>query len=268
VTFAITSTADLEYSRVQGASLRLDIHRPQSDVPVPVVVYFHGGGFARGSRKDHASERLLPVAAQGIAVASVSYRLTDVATHPAQVEDAKAAVAWLRENGAAHGLKTERIGAWGVSAGGWIALMLGLTATEAASTVQAVAAWSPPTDLTTVASEREAAGLPRPAFLQGRPAPAFEAGLLSLESITDNLELARDASPVTYAAAAAGPVLLIHGDHDGLVNSGQSLALHEALVNADQDSQLLLLAGANHEDPAYHKPAVLGATAGFFSAQL
>jgi acetyl esterase/lipase len=268
VTVAVTTAADLEYARIEGASLQLDLHRPDVEIPVPVVVYFHGGGFARGSRKDHAPERLLPIAAQGIAVASVSYRLTDIATHPAQVEDAKAAVAWLRENGAEHGLKTERIGAWGVSAGGWIALTLGFTATDAASSVQAVAAWSPPTDLTTIASEREAAGLPLPAFLQGRPAPAMEASLLGLASITDNLELVRDASPITCAAAATGPVLLVHGDRDGLVNSGQSLALHEALVNAGQDSQLLLLAGANHEDPAYHKPAVLGATAGFFSALL
>jgi acetyl esterase/lipase len=268
MTLPVSSTADIEYARVEGASLQLDIHRPDSDVPVPVVAYFHGGGFARGSRKDEVPNRLVPVAAQGIAIASVSYRLIDVATYPAQLEDGKGAVAWLRENGADYGLKTERIGAWGVSAGGWIALMIGLTATDAASSVQAVAAWSPPTDLMTLSSEREAAGLPLPPFLRGRPAPAVETGLLGLASITDNLELVRDASPVTCAAAAAGPTLLIHGDRDGLVNSGQSLALHEALLSAGRDSQLLLLAGANHEDPAYHKPAVLAATAGFFSALL
>jgi acetyl esterase/lipase len=255
---------DVEYANVDGTTLQLDIHRPHSNVPVPVVAYFHGGGFARGSRKDHVADRLIPVAAQGVAIASVSYRLTDVATHPAQLEDAKAAVAWLRANGATYELKTEQIGAWGVSAGAWIALMLGFTT----ATVQAVAAWSPPTDLTTLASEREAAGLPLPPFLSGRPAPPMEAGLLGLTAITDDLEAVRQASPVTHAAAASGPTLLIHGDSDGLVNSGQSLDLHHALLSAGHDSQLLLLAGANHEDPAYHKPAVLAATAGFFSAQL
>jgi acetyl esterase/lipase len=231
---------------------------------VPVVVYFHGGGFARGSRTDHMADRLVPVAAHGIAIASVSYRLVDIATHPAQLEDAEAAVAWLRENGSEHGLLTERIGAWGVSAGGWIALMLALTT----SAVQATAAWSPVTNLTALAAEREAADLPLPPFLQGRPAPAMEAGLLGLSSLDDDLPKALDASPVTHASAAGGPTLLIHGDTDGLVNAAQSLALHEALLSAGQDSQLLLLAGANHEDPAYQKPAVLGATAGFFSAQL
>ena len=235
---------------------------------MPVVVYFHGGGFARGSRKDQVPERLLPVAAHGIAVASVSYRLTDTARHPAQLEDARAAVAWLRANGAQHGLKDERIGAWGVSAGGWIALMLALTATETASAVQAVAAWSPLTNLTALAPEREAAELPLPPFLQGRPVPAMEARLLGLTSITDDSAEALAASPVAHAETANGPTLLIHGNSDGLVNPAQSLALHEALLSAGQDSQLLLLAGANHEDPAYHKPAVLGATAGFFSAQL
>jgi dipeptidyl aminopeptidase/acylaminoacyl peptidase len=63
-------------------------------------------------------------------------------------------------------------------------------------------------------------------------------------------------------------VLLVHGDADGLVNSQQSSALHNALTDAGHDSQLMLLAGANHEDPAFHKPAVLAATAGFLSAAL
>lgn len=229
-----------------------------------MVVYFHGGGFARGSRTDHLADRLLPVAAQGIAIASVSYRLIDVATHPAQLEDAQAAVSWLRANGAQHGLQTERIGAWGVSAGGWIALMLALTT----GAVQATAAWSPVTNLTAVTAEREEAALPLPPFLQGRAAPAMEAGLLGLSALSDDLPQALEASPISHATTAGGPTLLIHGDSDGLVNAAQSLALHEALMSAGHDSQLLLLAGANHEDPAYQKPAVLGATAGFFSAQL
>lgn len=62
--------------------------------------------------------------------------------------------------------------------------------------------------------------------------------------------------------------MLIHGDRDGLINCAQSRALHTAISAAGGDSQLLLLAGANHEDEAFHKPAVLAATAGFFSAAL
>jgi len=235
---------------------------------VPCVAYFHGGGWARGSRKDSVDERLQPVAAHGIAVASVSYRFSDVATYPAQLEDAGTALVWLRENGSDYGLRTERLGTWGASAGGWIALMLALTG-PAAERADAACAWFPPTDLTTVASQREEAGLPLPLFMQGRgEVPDLEAQLLGLSSLGDNLALALRASPVGHAGDARGPILLIHGDADGMINVSQSLALHEALHEAGHDSQTLVVAGANHEDAAFHKPAVLAATAGFLKSVL
>ena len=262
------TSGDIEYRALEDANLFLDIHRPDNEERVPCVAYFHGGGWARGSRKDDVEERLLPVAASGVAVASVSYRLTDVATYPAQLEDGRAAVAWLRENGADHGLMTERFGAWGASAGGWIALMLALTGERDDDRADAACAWFAPSDLTAVASERAHAGLPLPSFMQGRPVPALEAGLLGLGAVTDDLALARRASPVHQVSDARGPILLIHGEADGLINAEQSRALHRALLDAGGDSELLLLAGANHEDPAFHRPAVLAATAGFLDAAL
>ena len=78
---------DIEYRAVDDSKLFLDIHRPDTDAEVPCVAYFHGGGWARGSRKNYVDERLRLVAAQGIAVVSVSYRFTDVAIYPAQLED-------------------------------------------------------------------------------------------------------------------------------------------------------------------------------------
>jgi acetyl esterase/lipase len=235
---------------------------------VPCVVYFHGGGWARGSRKDNIEQRLEPVAAQGLGICSVSYRFTDVATYPAQLEDARAAVAWLRENGADYGLASDRIGAWGASAGGWLALMLALTGEDPAQRADAACAWFPPTELATVAIEREAAALPLPLFMQGRQLADNEAALLGLGSVDDDLALAREASPITHAARAHGPIVLIHGDRDGMINLAQSVTLHETLLAAGADSQLLVPSGANHEDPAFHKPAVLAATAGFLRASL
>lgn len=235
---------------------------------VPCVAYFHGGGWARGSRKDNVDARLVRVAADGLGICSVSYRFTDVATYPAQLADAQAAIAWLRENGAEYGLATDRIGAWGASAGGWLALMLALTGEDPAQRADAACAWFPPTELATVAIEREAAGLPLPLFMQGRKLPDMEAGMLGLGSVDDDLVLARQASPIAHAGQAGGPILLIHGGGDGMINVAQSITLHDALLAAGADSQLLVLPGANHEDPAFHKPAVLGATAGFLRASL
>ena len=259
---------DVEYRTVADASLFLDIHRPEGDEAVPCVAYFHGGGWARGSRKDFADARLQAVAALGLGVCSVSYRFTDIATHPAQLDDARAAVAWLRENGGQYGLATEHIGAWGASAGGWLALMLTLTGEEFAARASAACAWFPPTQLATVSGQRDAAGLALPPFAAGRPMPDYEAGLLGLSAVGDDPALADEASPLTHAGHAEGPVLLIHGDSDGMIDVAQSVVLHDALLAAGQDSQLLVLPGANHEDPAFHKPAVLSATAGFMKAAL
>jgi acetyl esterase/lipase len=259
---------DIEYLAVEDASLFLDIHRPAGDDLVPCVAYFHGGGWARGSRKDFVESRLEPVAARGLAVCSVSYRFTDVATYPAQLEDGRAALVWLRENGAEYGLDTTRVGVWGASAGGWLALMLALTGEQPEQRADAACAWFPPSELATVALERSAADLPLPLFMQGRRLPDAEAGLLGLDSVDADLGLARQASPLTHVAHANGPALLIHGSADGMINVAQSIALHDALLRAGQDSQLLVLPGANHEDAAFHKPAVLSATAGFLRAAL
>ncbi|HET9093567.1 MAG TPA: alpha/beta hydrolase [Solirubrobacteraceae bacterium] len=259
---------DIEFASIAGARLRLDLHRPAGDAVVPCVVYFHGGGWARGSRKDNVTPRLAPVVGQGLAVCSVSYRLTDVATHPAQVEDGRAALGWLRANGAGYGLRTDRIGAWGASAGGWIALMLALTGEDPAQRADAACAWFPPTDLEHVTPEREAAALRLPAFMQGHPVPDMEARLLGLRFVRDDPALARQASPLTHAARSHGPVLLIHGDADGLINVSQSRRLHRALLAAGGDSELLVVDGANHEDGPFHRPAILSATGGFLLASL
>ena len=106
----------------------LDLYLPEdTSGECPVVLYLHGGAFMVGSKANNAEERLIPVAQSGIAIASAEYRFSDVATSPAQVHDVKAAVRRLHANAAERGYDAERVGAWGESAGGYLALMLGLT---------------------------------------------------------------------------------------------------------------------------------------------
>lgn len=279
MTVGVHTVSDLEYANVSGVSLQLDLHLPDARGGIPVIVYFHGGGWRRGSRKDTVGERLRPIASHGVGIASVSYRFSDAGIHPTQLHDAKAAVRWLRANGTRFGLRTERIGAFGASAGGWIALMLATTGgkphfdgtlgnhAEVSSAIQATATWFPTTNLATVAAEREAAKLPLPAFIPGTPPPT-EAWLLGLDNVAEDLAAAQAASPVTHASGAAGPVLLMHGTLDGLVNFKQSTAMHDALKSAGKDSQLLLLDGANHEDPLFQRAPSLAAVAHHFIASL
>jgi acetyl esterase/lipase len=270
-------TRGVEYARTDSGPLALDLYRPAGAQAPVTVLYMHGGGFAVGDRAAYAAERLTPIAERGVAVASASYRFSDVATYPSQVHDVKGAVRWLRAHGGELGLATERLGAWGASAGGYLALMLGLTAGNAElegdvggnldqdSSVQAVCDWFAPVDFAAAHVDN---GFPLPAFAAGPPPdPPYPARLLGLRRVEDDLDAARAASPINMLDGAAGGAesyLFVHGDRDGLVHDSASRAMHEALLAHGIDSSLILLGGANHEGPEFDRPEVLSAVAGFF----
>jgi acetyl esterase/lipase len=277
---AVEVHRDLGYAATAEQELSLDLYLPADRrEPCPIVLYLHGGGFMVGAKDNNAEERLVPVARAGIGVASASYRFTDVAHYPAQVHDVKAAVRWLRAHAAEYGYRGDRVGAWGASAGGYLALMLGLTAgspphegdlgehTDQSSAVDATCAWFTPADLL----QPPPSGRSVPPFIIGPwppPGPSPPARLLGLGDVADDPDAVAAISPINHAAGARGAFLLMHGDADALVAEDQSLRMHEALVAAGADSTVLLLPGANHEDPRFHSPAALGAVTGFFTAGL
>jgi acetyl esterase/lipase len=244
------------YAAIPGIRpLELDLYLPpEAGDPVPVVVFLHGGGWRLGSRHSagpayrgaHPTpfERL---AQAGIAVASVDYRLSGEATWPAQLHDAKAAVRWLRTRAADLGVDPDRIAAWGESAGGHLAELLGLTADDAAlegevgiagpsSRVSAVVAWYAPSDLAAVATDLGADpddATTREAQVLGAPAPSVP-------------ELAAQASPISHVSGAAPPFLLLHGEADRFIPFVQSVRLHTALVEAGAEAEILLYEDADH----------------------
>jgi acetyl esterase/lipase len=151
--------ADLVYARVGGTSLRLDLYTPSGGPSgLPTLLYLHGGGWAVGDKSDAAVERLMPIVANGLAVASANYRLVPSVRYPAPVHDVKAAVRWLRANASGYGLDPDRIAIGGVSAGGHLASLTALTAGDAqlegdvgdhvgvSSAVSAVVAYCPSSD--------------------------------------------------------------------------------------------------------------------------
>jgi len=267
----VTVQQDLVYGSEHGVELHLDLYLPASR-PAPLCLWLHGGGWLRGSRSARAAERLMPVAASGVAIAAVQYRLSGEAAFPAPLDDARSAVRWLRRNAVDLGLDADRVGVWGASAGGHLAALLALCPDDrdrelGDSSVQAAVCWFPITDLTL--RDTDVPEGPPPPFLSGPlPSPSHEARLLGAESVRQVTAAARAASPVAHVHPGAPPFLLVHGDRDGLVPSEHSRTFHRLLTAQRVEASLMLLAGANHEDPAFDTPPVLAAVAAFLRSTL
>ncbi|HEY6170256.1 MAG TPA: alpha/beta hydrolase, partial [Verrucomicrobiae bacterium] len=115
---------DVEYGRIGERALHLEIARPKNPPakPAPAVLWIHGGGWEGGTHKQNG---VLAFAGKGWFAASVEYRLSGEAKWPAQIEDCKLAIRWLRANAAKWNVDPNRIGVWGISAGGHLVACLG-----------------------------------------------------------------------------------------------------------------------------------------------
>ena len=156
MTDPVHAIPDLVYARRGDRALHLDIYLPaMTSRPLPLVVWVHGGAFRAGDRKSNVEA--LSLVPHGYAVASIQYRLSRETLFPAQIQDCKEAVRWLRAHANEYGLDGARIGAWGSSAGGHLVAMLGTSGGVAglegntaypqiSARVQAVCDWFGPTD--------------------------------------------------------------------------------------------------------------------------
>ncbi|HKP87984.1 MAG TPA: alpha/beta hydrolase [Blastocatellia bacterium] len=244
---------DIEYARAGDKSLKLDLHLPAGDGPFPVIVWIHGGGWTSGDKELSAAGAQLRQTARGYAVASINYRLSHEAKFPAQIEDCKAAVRWLRANASEHKLDPDRIAAWGSSAGGHLAALLGVSAgadglegdggnLEYSSRVLAVVDWFGPVDLL----KMNADSLGFPCNLIDHNSPLSPESLLIGCAIQTCAEKAARANPITYASADDAAFLIMHGTDDCLVGPTQSQRLQNALRAAGVEASLKFIEGAGH----------------------
>ena len=115
---------DIEYANHNDISLKLDLYLPEKvRGNVPVIVFIHGGGWKNGSKE--SGKRGAWMVPHGFAIASISYRLTDVGQWPDQINDCYAAVRWVRKNAKKYGFNGRRVGCWGTSAGAHLAALVG-----------------------------------------------------------------------------------------------------------------------------------------------
>jgi acetyl esterase/lipase len=240
---------DVEYARPDEKPVRLDVYLPEdAKEATPLIIWVHGGGWQAGSK---TSCPALPWVKDGFAVASVEYRFTDRAPFPAQIQDCKAAVRFLRAHAAEYNLDPKRFGAWGASAGGHLVAMLGTTCgnaeceggalgnAECSSGVQCVCDWFGPTDFLSYNST------------QAEVSPM----LIKLfgGKLSEKQEVAKLASPALHIKKPAEgkmcelpPFLIVQGDKDPLVPDQQSRLLAEKIKEAGGEQQLVIVEGAGH----------------------
>jgi acetyl esterase/lipase len=234
---------DVAYVTRASGPLGLDLYVPRGAAgPLPVVVMVPGGGW-RNCEKTGLPRFLL---AHGFAIAGINYRLSSVAKAPANLHDCQAAVRWVREHAATHGLDAGRIGLYGASAGGHLTALLALSgdAPELAEqpgssscAVQAACAVCGPSDLSRIAIAEHRAAFP----LLYEVTEQYLGG-----PVAERAELARLVSPLTYATRPGPPLLLIHGEADMVVPVAETTILAEALSRAGQPVTTRLIPGAGH----------------------
>jgi acetyl esterase/lipase len=230
--------SDIVYATLPGyRPLRLDLYREAGvDVPRPLVVVVHGGGWAHANPRVGAGFKDFPsvlayLAQRGYVVASIEYRLSGEAAFPAQVEDLQAALHFLRSSAGRLGIDADRVALWGLSAGAQIAALHATTCTRP-DCVRALVGWFGPYDLASYVVESPRGGSVQ-AYLRCEAQGCADAQL-------------RSASPLAHVDGRDPPTLLVHGLDDTQVLPTQSRRYAEALLAAGVDTQLVIVPGVGH----------------------
>ena len=242
---------NLDYVGSGNQRQMLDLYLPEAaaEKPHPLVVYIHGGGWEAGSKDEAEVLHGLIKGGTPYAGASLNYRLTDQAQWPAQIHDCKAAIRWLRAHAQEYHLDPDKIAVFGISAGGHLVSMLGVTGgvkelegdlgkhLDQSSRVTCVMDFCGPSDFLTFGGKGSIIDPDDPkgalARLIGGP-------------LKDHQEVGRKASPVTYITPDDAPFLIIHGDKDTLVPYSQATEFETALKAAHVPATLLTGTDGGH----------------------
>jgi len=272
-TFNNVIFADAPLDNGGSVSLRMDIYHPSTGAPpFPLVLWIHGGGWEGGSFEPLASYAS-PMLLQGIAIASIEYRLSGQAEFPAQIHDIKGAVRFLRAHAAEYGLNPRRVACWGPSAGGHLAALLTTSAAVAdaegviggntaySSAVLACVDYFGPTDL--LQMQPDVTTPPGSSFNHDLPSSP-ESKLIGFDGVGQGIGVLRAnqsnasppfpqkvalvtlASPIAHVDASDAPMFIAHGTNDTTVPLKQSTRLHDALSAVGVPHSYTEVPGAGH----------------------
>jgi acetyl esterase/lipase len=260
----ITFERDVSYGTGGGEELKLNLARPKnSNGPLPCVVVIHGGAWRAGNKNAH-DKQTWDFAQRGYVSVTVGYRFCPKYRFPAQVEDVKCAVRFLRANAQKYGVDPDRIGAVGFSAGAHLSMMLGVMGKgdglegeggwpDQPSQVQAVVGYFGPTDLAAEDIPEVSKPLLRD-FIGGTPQELPEEH--------------KRGSPITYVSKGDAPTLIFQGTKDRLVPHTQAYKMIDAMTAAGVPGRAELLVGADHGWGGKDLERTISLTFDFFDQQL
>lgn len=267
--------ADLNYAGDDLEAHRLDIYLPKDDKDKhKLIVIIYGSAWFANNMKPMAYMSLgKQLTDAGFAVASINHRSSGDAKYPAQINDVKGAIRFLRANADKYGIDPSFIGITGFSSGGHLSAMAGVTngmksRTEGSTTidiegnvggnldqssdVDAVVDWFGPVDMARMenCSTVKDGNSPEAALMGGAPA--------------DNPDLVALISPITYVSAETAPMLVIHGNSDSVVPYCQSEYFSEELKKAGKLVDFITVENGEH-GPVTFNPDTFKAMVDFFN---
>ena len=242
-----------------------DLYLPKnsSSKALPFIVWIHGGAWTMGIKEWDNVKYLVR---HGYAIASIDYRIAPENRFPTQIQDCNSALNFILDHATAYGLNPRQFVVGGASAGGHLALLLGLARHEhdfgADPSLKplAILDFFGPADMNHLMDDLRAVH--------------SEKGIALMQDVGTNLlgaqveqspDKARIASPITYVSAASPPVLILQGGKDNLVPAAQSRRLHAALDRAGVKNQLIMVDNAGHDGPLFSTPEMESKVIGFLN---
>lgn len=236
---------DVPYIENGHERQKLDLYLPENAAPnnpLPLVIWVHGGGWKKGTKQLIGYQMYL--LERGFAIASVNYRLSRTDIFPAQIHDCKAALRFLRKNAKTYNLDADNFGLWGSSAGGHLVSLMGTTnkelegnlgVTDVSSEVKAVCNWFGVTDFEMMNDA-----------IKSNPKRVKPVTMLLGETIENNPELAKKASPLTYVTPDDPPFLIMHGTADNIVPLEQSQIFYDKLIENKVAAEYIIVEDWKH----------------------
>ena len=264
---------NVTYASVSSAQI-MDIYVPAGKGPFPAVVYIHGGGFFTG-KKSAGKRYTSALVKNGYVAVSINYRLSGEATFPAAVQDAKAAVRFLRANAESYSIDADKIGSWGDSAGGNLASMLGTSSGDKytedlslgnesfSSHVSATVHWFGPINFATIVEEAVALGYTR-------VHTNLEEDYMGFSPLTENLEEVARANPTSYITTDDAAFFIQAGSKDRLMPYTQSENFYKELVSVLGEDKVSfeLIEDAGHGGRKFNAASNLEKVIAFFDQHL